>query len=135
MGGYGEYTLLHHPEGNRDDLLMETRAQLMVGEPSGVFTTPPWMVQCTALTTGGSSGGMLIDNECRAIAVHVSAWKNLGSVKTAVLLSVLHALLARHSPWHGILPPLVHIRCDDHVLPPRCETFVGRADALELWQG
>eukprot|EP00170_Pyropia_yezoensis_P002495 contig_10396_g2499 len=126
VGGYGHYSLLHHPEGNAH-VVLDPRARLCTNDSSLSTVSRSWEVRYSAQTARGSSGGMLVDANCHAFAVHVKAE---GVVKHAVLLSVIHDRLGDASPWHD-LAPVVHQRVRAFHLPQVPKFFVGRQDSLE----
>lgn len=116
-------TLLHHPRGHRKVVVTPRGAVVAVRDDGG----QPWRVTHNLESDKGSSGGMLIDAQCRAFAIHGA--RQASDVKHAVLVSALHVGLGPASPWRGA-PPVVHGRAMAYGLPPRCGNFVGRVDDL-----
>lgn len=96
VGGDGEATLLQFPD-RLEDPVVSTTAKVIVGASSGSAQLPPWEIQHRSKSDDGSSGGMLIDYQCNAFAVHVGRQR-------AVLLSFVHEYLGELSPWHGAKP-------------------------------
>lgn len=138
VGGNAECTVLHHPEDS-DNVVVSPRGWL-VASPAPSSLNEPWVVVHDTATAVGSSGGMLLDHQCRAIAVHVGPLplraQHAGMAgrkfKRAILLSALHTGLGEASPWHGF-GPLDHVGMlgsVDFRLPPRYAHFVGRSAAL-----
>lgn len=128
VGGGGEYSLLHHPQGVAR-LVVHPRGRLLVAPPAGSARPDrPGMVCHRAPTAGGSSGGMLVDHRCRGFAVHVSVDTASGA-KWAVLLSAVHAQLAALSPWQG-MAAVGHTHTSAFQVPDLCAPFVGRDAAL-----
>lgn len=116
-------TLLHHPRGHKSVVVTPRGTVFTVVEGGG----QPWCVTHNLESDGGSSGGMLIDAQGRAFAIHCA--REAADVKHAMLLSALHVGLGEESPWLGA-PPVEHGRDVVYGLPPRCGNFVGRVDAL-----
>eukprot|EP00168_Porphyra_purpurea_P005328 TRINITY_DN163_c0_g1_i7.p1 TRINITY_DN163_c0_g1~~TRINITY_DN163_c0_g1_i7.p1 ORF type:complete len:1045 (-),score=242.50 TRINITY_DN163_c0_g1_i7:311-3445(-) len=131
IGGAGECALLHHPGGCSEPVVFP-RGQVIVGESSGSTVVPPWVVQYLARTDVGSSGGMLVDAQCRAFGVHFGA-SSIDETKSAVLLSVVHARLGSASPWNDLVP-VVHERVLSFHLPPQPPHLVVRVEALNCLQ-
>lgn len=91
------------------------------------FNGQPWCLTHNLVSDGGSSGGMLIDARCRAMAIHRG--RQTSDLKHAVLVNALHVALGRASPWLGA-PPVEHGRCVTYGLPEECVNFVGRENQL-----
>lgn len=126
--GSNECTLLHCPDDLADTVVVTPSGRLTPYSGDQAYGPPPWLTHHTAVSASGSSGGMLVDHQCRAFAVHVHRVRHAG-VKGAVLLGVLHAALGpSRSPWTGI-GPVVDEECVVQ-LPLRNHAFVGRVVAL-----
>eukprot|EP00168_Porphyra_purpurea_P020917 TRINITY_DN9016_c0_g1_i1.p1 TRINITY_DN9016_c0_g1~~TRINITY_DN9016_c0_g1_i1.p1 ORF type:complete len:1131 (-),score=286.14 TRINITY_DN9016_c0_g1_i1:171-3563(-) len=123
VDGNTDCALLHHPGGHAD-VVVSPRGSLLPAAPG----RPPWIVAHDTVSAGGSSGGMLLDRQCRGLAVHVA--QRPGGTKDAVLLGAVHEGLGDASPWAG-LDDVVHQTTVVFQLPTRCAYFIGRAAELQ----
>lgn len=100
VDGSAECTLLHGPDG--ESVCVVSPGCLVVLPDGHPDAGRPWMLVHSMVSSGGSSGGMLVDHQCRAVAVHIGKLKSTPNLKGAVLLGALHAGLRDSSPWHGL---------------------------------
>lgn len=89
----------------------------------------PWCLTHILESDNGSSGGMLIDTQCRAFEINRA--REASDVKHAVLVNALHVGLGQASPWISA-PPEKHGRGVEHGIPPRCVNVVGRVTSWRI---
>lgn len=136
VDGNAECTVLHHPE-DHEEVVVSPRGRLVASPAAPSSMDEPWMVVHDTVTAAGSSGGMLLDHQCRAVAVHVGtlpvraqhAGMARRKFKCAILLSAFHTGLGEASPWCRF-GPVDHVSCVDFRLPLRYANLIGRSAAL-----